>query len=512
MNQSAPNTESRQGYGLPLRVAGWLFVCLTCIYALSSSGRIRTPDEYMSFFQAQSLVERGSTAIPQAVQFRDFYGAFDRHGQPRAPYPAGQAWLSAPLLILGKFVLAHLPGVPQTQEAIFYIQVFGAVLTSALAAAAAMAFFFLTLSRLGVSLSNALIATLCVGFGTLIFPYSGYFFSEPFTALIMMAAVYVVACTGSPTSGKNAIVIGLLLALAVWIRPTMVFATSVFVLGILLREGMAGLRRAAIVFAIPAISGLLYLLSNKILFGRAFNFGYPETEDVLGKHLNSFHTPFHVGLTGFLFSPGKSIFVFMPVLLLAIFGMQRLWGRDRAVGAVSGGLPLIYLLFYMRYTQWEGGVCPGPRYLFPFLILTCLAAGTLLETGQSRVRRWLLVLTVAGFAVQVITYSTSFLEDQAIGRGTYYDSQLNYRMSYNPLVSQTERLVEYVNGKPAPIGLGFDRWFVFLRKMGVAVYTELLIAAVPMFLLFWSVRSLKQLLRQEQQGWLESRASVAVPM
>ena len=202
----------------------------------------------------------------------------------------------------------------------------------------------------------------------------------------------------------------------------------------------------------------------------------------------------------------------MPVLLLAIFGMRRLWSHDRAVGAVSAGLPLVYLVFYMRYTQWEGGVCPGPRYLFPFLILTCLAAGTLLETGQSRVRRWLLVLTVAGFAVQVITYSTSFLEDQAIGRGTYYDSQLNYRMSYNPLVSQTERLVEFINGKPAPIGLGFDRWFVFLRKMGVAVYTELLIAAVPMFLLFWSVRSLKQLLRQEQQGWLESRASVAVPM
>src|SRR5207302_1473184 len=210
-----------------------------------------------------------------------------------------------------------------------------------------------------------------------------------------MAAVYVVACTVSPTSGKNAIVIGLLLALAVWIRPTMVFATVVFVLGILLREGMAGFRRAAIVFAIPVISGLLYLLSNKILFGRAFNFGYPETEDVLGKHLNSFHTPFHVGLTGFLFSPGKSIFSFMPVLLLAIFGMRRLWSHDRAVGVVSAGLPLVYLVFYMRYTQWEGGVCPGPRYLFPFLILTCLAAGTLLETGQSRVRRWLLVLTVA---------------------------------------------------------------------------------------------------------------------
>jgi hypothetical protein len=497
--QVKPNTEAR----VSKRSAAWLFILLGCIYTLASSGRVRTPDEYMPFFQAQSLVERGSTTIPQAVQFGDLYGAFDRHGHPRAAYPAGQAFLSVPLLMLGKFLLTRLPGVPTTPGAVFYIQVFGAVLTSAFAAAAAMAFFFLTTFRLGVSLRNALLATLCVAFGTLIFPYSGYFFSEPFTALIMIAAVYVVVSPSPQMSGRNALVIGLLLGLAIWIRPTMVFATGMFALGMLLRDGIAGLRRAVVVCAIPAISGLLYLLSNKIVFGRAFNFGYPETEEMLGKHLNSFHTPFYVGLTGFLISPGKSIFIFMPVLLLAIFGMRRLWRRDRAVATVSAGLPLLYLLFYMRYTQWEGGVCPGPRYLLPFLIVTCVPVGLLLETGQSRFRQWLLVLTAAGFAVQVITYSTSFLEDQAVSVGAYYDSKLNYRMSYDPLVSQTKRLIEYLNGKPASLGFGFDRWFVFLHKMGIAISAELLIAAVPLLLFLFSLSRLRRLLAQDRLSGLE---------
>jgi len=500
MSQSPAEVENDRRFGLPLCVAGWLFLCLSCIYTLTSSGRIRTPDEYMAFFQTQSLIERGSTTIPQAVQFRDFYGAFDRNGQPRAPYPAGQAFLSVPLLMLGKLLFARLPGVPHTEGVFFYIQVFGAVLTSALAAAAAMALFFLTLCRLGVSEKSALLAALCVAFGTLVFPYSGYFFSEPFTTLIMMAGVYVVVSDGGRMSVRNAVLLGLLLALAIWIRPTMVFATGVFACAILIRDRMAGFKRALVVCAVPALSALLYLLSNKIVFGRAFNFGYPETEEILGKHLNSFHTPFYIGLAGFLASPGKSIFVFMPILVLALFGIRRLWHRDRAVATVAAGLPLVYLLFYMRYTQWEGGICPGPRYLLPFLIVTCLAVGLLLETGQSHYRQWLLVLTAAGFAVQIITYSTSFLEDQAVSTGAYYDSNLNYKMSYDPLVSQTKRLFEYIDGKPASVGFGFDRWFVFLHKLGVAVSAELLIATAPILFLFLSLIRLRRLLAQGSQS------------
>jgi hypothetical protein len=77
------------------------------------------------------------------------------------------------------------------------------------------------------------------------------------------------------------------------------------------------------------------------------------------------------------------------------------------------------------------------------------------------------VLFVAGVLVQVISISTSFLEDQATGR--YYDAQWNYRMEYSSIMGQGRLLLHYVTtSQPAPIGLGFDRWFVFLRKAGVS--------------------------------------------
>jgi hypothetical protein len=148
-------------------------------------------------------------------------------------------------------------------------------------------------------------------------------------------------------------------------------------------------------------------------------------------------------------------------------GVFRLARLDRGLAVLAGTAPLAYLIFYARYTQWEGGYSFGPRYLLPVIPLAALGLGPLLAYGGRVIRRLAYSLAVVGFLVQAIGMSTSFLEDQA--KGGYYDSQWNYRMSYSPLVSQSQRLFHYLaSSAPAPIGLGFDRWFVFLAKGGVA--------------------------------------------
>jgi len=106
----------------------------------------------------------------------------------------------------------------------------------------------------------------------------------------------------------------------------------------------------------------------------------------------------------------------------------------------------------------------------------------------------LLILGGLGFLVQVITYAVSFLEDQAVG--AYYDSHFDYRMSYNPLVSQTERLIAYIKGKPAPLGLGFDRWFVFLHKLGISLSIEIVLAIVPIVVMVVAIVRLRNALLQ----------------
>jgi len=472
-----------------------LFACLSCVYVLTSSGRPRTPDEYMTLFQAESLIERGSTAVPQSLGTQNFYGKFDLRGQPRSPYPAGQAMLAVPFVWLGRCAFARLPGVPQDTTTSFYLEGFAATLSSATFAAAAMAVFFLLLRRLELSTQDSLLLTSCVAFGTLLFPYSGYFFSEPLSALLLLSATYVLFGGESEATRTQAITAGIVLGFAGWVRPTMFLAVAIFALAVMVRGGAHRWKVAAVTAGLPAISAFGYLAWNKHLFGRALEFGYPETAE-FGKHLNTFQTPFYVGLTGFLASPGKSIFLYSPLLVLAIFGIRSLWRRDHGLATVCAGLPALYLLFYMRYTQWEGGYCNGPRYLLPSVIVCCLALAPLIQLKtQSKarpMRRFIVILAVLGFAVQVVTYSTSFLEDQ-VGGGGYYDARFNYRLSYNPIVTQTQRFIAYWSGKPAALGLGLDRWFLFLHKLGIDAGTLVVIAILPLTLAIWSFWILRRI-------------------
>jgi hypothetical protein len=93
-------------------------------------------------------------------------------------------------------------------------------------------------------------------------------------------------------------------------------------------------------------------------------------------------TPFHVGVLGALFQPEKSIFLFDPLLVLAILLLAWLWKRltpeVRAYGATSLLLLLAYICFYARYTYWSGDFAWGDRYVSTAVELVTLVAVPLL--------------------------------------------------------------------------------------------------------------------------------------
>jgi hypothetical protein len=93
-------------------------------------------------------------------------------------------------------------------------------------------------------------------------------------------------------------------------------------------------------------------------------------------------TPFHTGFLGALFQPEKSIFLFDPLLVLAIFLLALLWKRlapeVRAYGAASLLLLLAYIGFYARYAYWSGDFAWGDRYVSTTVELVALVAVPLL--------------------------------------------------------------------------------------------------------------------------------------
>jgi hypothetical protein len=452
------------------RVALWLFAAFQFFYLLTSTGRVRTPDEYNTLYTTESLVLRASTAVPQAVLVHNFYGRYDLQGQPRAAYAPGQALLCTPWYALGQYVLARLPGVPGEDTDL--VVAFSSCLSSATSSALTVTFFFLLLTGIGISTRAALFATAMVGLGTPIFAYSGWLFSEPLSAAAFVgAALLLFGCGGknAPITLSTASIAGLILGLATIVRPTNVLAIPVFAVAVLLRDGKPALRAAFLLCATSAMGVAILLAHNAVLFGGPFQFGYPAAAEG-AKRLNTFDTPLWKGLYGFLLSPGKSIFIFAPPVLLALAGLPRLWKRDRGVATLAMLFPLVYLFFFARYTQWEGGYCVGPRYLVPSIVLLCLALGPMLAEGEPRIKKLALLLLVLGAFVQCVSLATSFMEDQ-VPRGRYYDATWTYRLSYS-LSGQIHLLWKYLaSNEPARLGLGWDRWFVFLHKGGISATT-----------------------------------------
>jgi hypothetical protein len=93
-------------------------------------------------------------------------------------------------------------------------------------------------------------------------------------------------------------------------------------------------------------------------------------------------TPFHEGFLGPLFKPEKSIFLFDPLLLLAIVMLALLWKRlasgVRAYALATLLLLLAYISFYARYFAWAGDFAWGDRYVSTTVELAALLAVPLL--------------------------------------------------------------------------------------------------------------------------------------
>jgi hypothetical protein len=456
------------------RIALWLFASFQFFYLLTSTGRVRTPDEYNTLYTTESLVLRGSTAVPQAVQLHNFYGRYDLHGQPRAAYPPGHPLLCTPWYALAQYLLARLPGVPPEDTDL--VVAFSSCLSSATFSSLTVTFFFLLLLGI-IPTRTSLLAATMLGLGTPIFAYSGWLFSEPLSAAVFVGVALLLFGRGhEPIPLRTAFLAGLALGLATIVRPTNVLAIPVFAVALLVRDKKPALRAAFLLCAASAIGLAILFAHNTVLFGGPFEFGYPTAAEG-AKRLNTFDTPLLKGLYGFLLSPGKSVFIFAPPIILALFGLRRLWKLERRVATAAMLFPLTYLLFYARYTQWEGGYCVGPRYMVPSIVLLCLGLGPALVDGASRTKIVAGVLLILGAFVQGISLATSFMEDQ-VPRGHYYDATWTYRLSYS-MSGQIHLLWKYLaSSETARLGLGWDRWFVFLHKGGISATTLAVLALV----------------------------------
>lgn len=144
-----------------------------------------------------------------------------------------------------------------------------------------------------------------------------------------------------------------------------------------------------------------------------------------------FETPFHVGFLGALFTPEKSIFLFDPLIILAIVVAILVWKRCslevKAWFMATGFILLAYLCFYARYTVWSGDFAWGDRYVSTAVELTALLAIPLLLHFRRELGRWvyriglsiLAISTVIQIASLAIWFPLEIYQMETMGHPTF---------------------------------------------------------------------------------------------
>jgi hypothetical protein len=393
------------------RLALWLGAAAFLAYLPFVHGHFTGTDEMGVFLTTQALYEEGSFEVRGGPhRFRG------REGRTYAHFAPGLPVLALPFYALGDVAARSLPArwvealsgrrqEPERIDTRGNPRTFAVAIYPPLATAVLVALFFLVQRRLGASVASSVAASALLGGGTYVAAHSVYFLRHT-TETIPWLASFLALLAYRESGRLRDLALGsfcasLILLIAV---PATVGVPALAGYGLfaawpqLSRGGSTDRARLLAAGVLPALGVVaLHLMHNYALWGAWF-----ESPMVAQRH--GFTTPLHVGLAGFLFSPGVSLFVYSPPLLLAGLVLPSFWRERRAECVTAVVASSCLLLFCAGFSLWHGlWSAPGPRYLFALTPLLLLPLGLWLDAHAGhRGRQALWLLGIAGLLVQLV--------------------------------------------------------------------------------------------------------------
>jgi hypothetical protein len=359
-----------------------LFFTVFWIVMVGSSRERPWGDAHPIYDVAEALVERHQVSI-------------DTRWPPSIPLGRDKKIYAVSALLPS---LVHLPGAavrhyvmkwaatrPPAQRAAIIdlsLPLCAHIAPAALGALTCLLFFSLC-GQLGVSWRMALWGTAAVGFATIVTVYARSPYSEIVQAACFtgfFARLLRVRQSSDPWGAA---------ALGGWagalLASKLIYAGSIAGAFLLVAWAWRRDPRALLRLLIGAALGflpwlLLMLVYNWARWGSFTSFGPGGGVTFLGKTW--------IGLFGLFFSPGKSIFLYAPPLLLTLFALPLAWRRCRdllLVILVTVG-PIVYVSASVVF--WSGDYAWGPRYLVFAVPVLLLPAVIVFDEKLREARGW----------------------------------------------------------------------------------------------------------------------------
>jgi len=317
----------------------WLtvFVCFLPLYLLTAHYALTSGDTFSAVIPAWQLVHHGNLWM-EHVRYRPYWSVPAVHGH----------------LVSNRMPLLELVNVPIV--AMFWWlgpSVVPMALTAATMTAATVAFLFLTFRRL-VSPRLALTATIVAAVGTSLWTVAS---TEVFPHTV---DAFCIAVTMYALSRERIWLAGLALAAAIPARPHM--AALALVVGLGLTWSKRSLKPLLII-GLPACIGLAALIGwNYELYGHlTISGGYASyvvntlTTTSATSTSSGGAVWYLVNIAGFLVSPQRGLFLFLPLALVLVPGLRRGWRVAPSWVRIMSLGGVVYSLVQLHINRFDGG-------------------------------------------------------------------------------------------------------------------------------------------------------------
>ena len=379
----------------------WLGAVLFCFYMLTGSREQPWADATPMYEVAEALVNRGEFNI--ATQWpADLHAG--RAGKTYAIAPLLQSLAHVPGVLVRKLLVSIWPGTHELSLP------FAAHLGPSALGALAVVLFVGWCRFLGVGLRATLWSAAALGTASMVWIYARSPYSEALQTACFTAFTLQVAKASQEASRKRALALGLTAALVV--NAKTVFALAVLGAAAWLLIALWGqwpriktMVGWSLVSFLPVFA--LIPLYNWARWGSPLQEGYDLSIPVFEERLG-------LGLWGLFLSPGKSLFLYCPPLLLSLCALPRVYKRLRGACFLVVCMAGPVILLYGKMLYWSGDYAWGPRYLTFAVPLFMLPAAVLLQelltVQTARAQYWwrmaklglFALVCGAGFFVQVM--------------------------------------------------------------------------------------------------------------
>lgn len=415
---------------------------LTCgVLLLSAGGHIYVKDGGAMYYMTESLLDHHWFDVP--INPNTVGGKYGPDGLYYTPFGIMQPLLAIPFLLLGKLLTPWTTALYTPSVTIIF---FNAIATALLASL--LTIFFIAL---GVNPFRATWAGILIIFSTPFWIYSRTFFSEPLASLGTLAAAWAIHRYGCRRTLINLVFAGIMACVIILVRPLSGIALPALFLYLILVESRRGKNvdlKPFLLFSGLLILGIgLYLFYNHLRFGAVFESGYDKLPS--GQE-RGFTLPPLTGLKILLFSPGKSIFIFMPLIIGSIAGFF-MWVRHRKTRPEAILGVVITSLFLLVLSQWarvEGGVTWGPRLIMPAIPVLMLCLTPLLKSNRGT--KVIILLILIGVLVQIPGILVNFSTYVFLHSSEYFHPMDGtYRFDFNPFPGHIQLLKQYIIDIPS---------------------------------------------------------------